>query len=134
MRVLLDTHVVVWALTDDIRLTDEARDIITDRNNDIFYSTVSVWEIMLKCNSKKNNLMIDPSELIEYCDITGFIELNLKNEHIIAAMDLDTENAEALHKDPFDRIILAQAKSEGLYLLTHDSKMNLYNEDCVILF
>ncbi|MBP0955256.1 MAG: type II toxin-antitoxin system VapC family toxin [Oscillospiraceae bacterium] len=134
MRVLLDTHVIVWALTDDIRLTDEARDIITDRNNDIFYSTVSVWEIMLKCNSKKNNLMIDPSELISGCNVTGFVELNLKNEHVIAAMDLDTENAEALHKDPFDRIILAQARSEGLYLLTHDSKMSLYNENCVILF
>lgn len=134
MRVLLDTHVIVWALTDDIRLTDEARDIITDRNNDIFYSTVSVWEIVLKCNSKKNNLMIDPSELIEYCEITGFIELNLKNNHVLAAMELNTDEADILHKDPFDRIILAQAKSEGLRLLTHDSKMSLYNENCVILF
>ena len=133
MNILLDTHVAIWAIMDSPRLSEEARNYIVDPDNTIYYSAVSAWEVLLKHNSSKNNLPVTPEEFIEYCDDSGYVALNMKPKHIITATGLDTSEADKHHNDPFDRLLLAQAKSENFTFLTHDEKIPLYKEKCVVM-
>jgi PIN domain nuclease of toxin-antitoxin system len=133
MNILLDTHVALWALTDHPKLSKEARGFITDPDNTIYYSAVSAWEVLLKHDSPKNNLTLTPEEFIAYCEDAGFIELNMKPKHIVTASKLDTSGVDKRHSDPFDRLLLSQAKSENFTFLTHDEKIPLYKEKCVIM-
>lgn len=133
MNLLLDTHIVLWALSDDLRLSDKARDLISDPDNNIFFSSVSVWEILLKNSSPGNNLKLTSADFVKYCEDAGYYPLNLASKHVIEASELDVSVAEEQgHRDPFDRILLAQAKAENYSFLTHDSKFKYYNEKCVI--
>ena len=132
MNLLLDTHILIWALNDDPQLSSKARDLIMDPDNTIFYSVVSVWEVLLKHDSPKNNLTLTPEEFINYCEDSGYIALNMKPKHIVTASKLDTSGIDKQHSDPFDRLLLSQAKSENFTFLTHDEKIPLYKEKCVI--
>ena len=131
MNILLDTHIAVWAITDDPMLSKAARDFILDPDNTIYYSSVSAWEVLLKHDSPKNNLDFTAEEFIEGCEVSGYIPLNMKPKHVVAASKLDVSNVEKRHRDPFDRLLLSQAKSENFTFLTHDEKIPLYNEKCV---
>ena len=133
MNILLDTHIALWALTDHPRLSKTAKDFITDPDNTVYYSPVSVWEVLLKHDSPKNNLTLTPEEFVDFCENSGYVALNMKPKHVITASQLDTENIDKSHSDPFDRLLLAQAKSENFSFFTHDEKMPLYNEKCVIM-
>lgn len=133
MNILLDTHIALWAIADHPRLSQPARELITDPDNTIYYSAVSAWEVLLKYDSPKNNLSLSPEDFIHYCEEAGYVPLSLKTKHIAAAMRLDTSAAGKQHSDPFDRILLSQAKAENFSFLTHDDKLTLYNEKCVIL-
>ncbi len=133
MNILLDTHIALWALSDDPRLSDKARDLLTDPDNNIYFSSVSVWEILLKTSTPGNNLKLSPEEFIKYCEESGYFSLNMTTQHIVEASKLNTSDAEEQgHKDPFDRLLIAQAKSENYSFLTHDSKLKLYHEKVVI--
>ena len=132
MNILLDTHIALWAISDHPKLPDKARELITDPDNTIYYSAVSAWEVMLKHDSPRNNLSLTPEDFISYCEEAGYVALNMKPKHVIAASRLDTSAADKQHNDPFDRLLLAQAKSENFSFLTHDEKIPLYNENCVI--
>ncbi len=133
MNLLLDTHIALWAISGDSKLPEKAKELILDIDNNIFFSTVSVWEVMLKNNSPKNNLKLSPVDFVQYCEDSGYYPINISPNHIIEVSKLNTAKAEkAGHKDPFDRLLLAQARAENYSFITHDSMMTLYAEKCVI--
>jgi len=121
MNFLLDTHRALWALSDDERLTKEARGLITNEGNRIFVSVASMWEIAIKKALKPDKIPISGKEYLHYCGQAGYELLPIRETHV-----LSLENLPALHSDPFDRILVAQASAESLMLLTHDSVIAKY--------
>lgn len=132
MNILLDTHIAIWAISNHPNLKKKARNLILDSKNTIYYSSVSVWEILLKHDSQKNDLELTPDEFESYCEQSGYFQLHMSAKHVAEAGRLDISKADKIYKDPFDRLLLAQAKSENMYFLTHDSRLLVYNEKCVI--
>ena len=132
MNILLDTHIVLWALTDDERLSETARKIILDIDNNIYYSVVSTWEVLLKHSKKDSNLELSPDKFVEYCNEAGFIPLNLYDKHVLKIQSLIRPENAPDHNDQFDRLLLAQAKSENMTFMTHDSLIPFYNEKCIL--
>jgi PIN domain nuclease of toxin-antitoxin system len=129
MNVLLDTHILLWALTESPKLPQQALDIIADDKNNIYYSLASVWEVEIKYSLGK--MPISGEELSNYCRESGFRLLEIKESHIFSLKTLKREETPK-HNDPFDRIMLAQAKVEGVNFLTHDHLISQYNEPCVV--
>ena len=130
MNILLDTHIAIWALLNSPKLTQKSRDLLEDPDNTFYYSVVSVWEVMLKKTAHPENMDLSADMFSDYCKKAGFVPLRLEEKHIFALRSFPS--AVEGHKDPFDRVLLAQAKTERLYLLTNDSKLPLYQETCVI--
>jgi len=126
MEILLDTHILLWTLNGDTKLSDKAKKIIFSDNNTIYYSIVSIWEIAIK--HKKGKLKISGTELFHYCEQAGFKELVLNEKHIIALETIEKIEETPPHNDPFDKILLAQAKGDGMLLLTHDNCFSYYDE------
>lgn len=132
MNILLDTHELIWTLNDDPRLSDKAIHYIMDQDNDIYYSSVSIWEVAIKHAIRPDNVEFTGEELVKYCELAGFSNLPVYNKHIFAMESLArTQNAPE-HHDPFDRLLLGQAKSENMIFLTHDSLIPYYNEKCIV--
>ncbi|RAU23019.1 PIN domain nuclease [Paramagnetospirillum kuznetsovii] len=115
---LLDTHALIWWLIDDASLNLEARAIIEDPGNEIFASTASLWEIGIKFSTGK--MMVHPSVIAKGVAESGLILLNVKAPHAIAVADLPFF---ADHRDPFDRLLVTQAQTEDLVLITNDPKI-----------
>lgn len=132
MNILLDTHLAIWFLYDDPRLSDKARSILLNPDNNIYYSVVTSWEILLKHSHDPKNMLIGVQEFIHVCRQSGFLSLNLCNKHISAVESLTPAEGATEHKDPFDKLLLAQAKTENFLFLTHDRKFTYYNEPFVI--
>lgn len=130
MRYLLDTHVLIWTLTGDSR-ADSVKMELIDSSNEVFFSSVSIWEIAIKYTSGK--LSISPAEAIEYSEKQRFTELPMYSMHAAAITSLRYPENIPLHKDPFDNMLIAQAKTEGLNLLTADEKIAVYLEPCIKL-
>ena len=120
MNLLLDTHVFLWALNNDPRLTDEARAAIIDGRNLVFVSAVTAWEIAIK--RARGKLRLPPGDYLEQLRLYRFTPLSVTSEHALA-----TEALPPHHNDPFDRMLIAQAREEGLTLVTHDRRMSLYD-------
>ncbi|MBR1599364.1 MAG: type II toxin-antitoxin system VapC family toxin [Lachnospiraceae bacterium] len=99
-------------------------------NNTVFYSIASVWETEIKNSLGK--LPISGQQLSEYCRETGFKLLSVEEKHIFALNSLERDLSLPKHNDPFDRIMLAQAKVEGYNFITHDSLVAGYNEKCIV--
>ena len=133
MNILLDTHIAIWALNDSKELSEKARDIILDPNNNIYYSAVSVWEVMLKHSRRPNDIPFNEKDFSDNCKEAGFHSLNIMEKHILSINTLSRPDSTKEHNDPFDRLLIAQAKVENFSLLTHDELINEYNEKCVIL-
>ena len=119
MQLLLDTHALLWWLNDDGRLGPAARDVIADPANAVFVSAVSAWEIAAKRARGKLAFDGEVGASIEPC---GFLELSIDVAHAEAVADLPKH-----HADPFDRLLVAQARSEGLWLVTSDSAIQQYD-------
>ena len=133
MNLLLDTHIALWAIGDNPNLPAKAKELIMDPDNTVYYSVISTWEVLMKHHSPHSSLSLTAAEFSAFCEEAGYFQLNLTNRHVVTASQLDTEEAEKHnHRDPFDRMLLAQAKSENFSFLTHDSKIDYYNEKCVI--
>ena len=130
MNILLDTHILLWALTRDSRLPQQAMDLITDENNKIFYSIASIWEVEIKNSLGK--IAIAGEELAKYCKEAGFELMQIREAHIFQLKTLKRDENAPKHNDPFDRIMLAQSKESGYKFVTHDSLISFYNEPCVI--
>lgn len=132
MKVLIDTHIAIWAVLNNPKLPKQAKDIILDKENDIFYSTASVWEITIKHILHPDRLRINGSLLEKGCEENGYFVLPILNKHVSALETLKRSENAPRHNDPFDKIMIAQAKTEGLMFLTHDSLIPYYNEPFII--
>lgn len=126
MDILLDTHLLLWTLEDSEYLPESVRTIINNEKTELYYSTVSMWEVAIK--HKKGKLKISGTELFHYCEQAGFKELVLNEKHIIALETIEKIEETPPHNDPFDKILLAQAKGDGMLLLTHDKCFSYYDE------
>ncbi len=107
--------------------------ILEDEGNTIYYSIASVWEIAIKHKLHPDQFSISEEEFDSLCRKTEFHQLGIKNEHIYTIKTLVYPENAPKHNDPFDRLLLSQAKAEQLLFLTHDKKLSYYNEKCVLL-
>ena len=123
MILLLDTHVLLWAASEPQRLSAKARTLLLDSANQLVFSAASLWEISIKSSLDRSGFKVDARRLWRMLLVNGYRELPITSEHIVAVNELP-----ALHKDPFDRILVAQARVEGLLLLTADKKVAKYGE------
>ena len=119
MKYLLDTHVLLWAAAG--KLPEEALGLITDSSNELYFSAASLWEIVIKNSLGRDDFKVDPAVLRRGLLDAGYQELSVSGLHALAVADLPL-----LHKDPFDRVLLAQAKAEGITLLTFDAALADY--------
>ena len=133
MKLLLDTHILLWALFDSRQLPGKARTLIEDPGNSIFTSAASLWEIAIKFQKRPDTFPYSEDLIHDLCDDAGFGHFTVKPEHILALHALQRMADSPAHKDPFDRILLAQAKEEGAVLLTHDRRFTEYDESCILV-
>ena len=113
MRLLLDSHALLWALLDDPKLSETARELVTDEGNEVFYSPVSLYELLFK--AARGRMRPEAMLLLEAARDSGIEELDLTTPHLVHAARLDWE-----HGDPWDRILLAQATLEDMDLISVD--------------
>ncbi|KRP51326.1 type II toxin-antitoxin system VapC family toxin [Pseudomonas poae] len=125
MRVLLDTHILLWALSGDPKLSSKARKLI-ENAADVYISAATFWEMAIKVSLGK--LHVDLDEIRGYCLESGVVELAITSEHAIAVKDLKHH-----HKDPFDRLIVATAISEPTRLLTTDPQVARYTSLAILI-
>ena len=121
MTYLLDTHFLVWILIDDSHISKAARTILTDPRNRLIVSVASIWELSIKHARRSKFIPIDPSVIRRKLLEDGYIELPISGEHVLAAGALPP-----IHKDPFDRLLIAQSTIEGIVLLTADKGIATY--------
>ena len=122
MRLLLDTHILLWALTDDPRLSIPVRTLLLEPHNDVFFSAASVWEIAIKRTLRRSEMPISATDAIRLFHEAGYEELSISAIH--TAM---VETLPPLHADPFDRLLVAQALTEPMRLITHDRIVASYS-------
>lgn len=118
---------------DSNRLPSEARAILTSERNVVYYSAVSIWELAIKHDLHPGRIPAPPGRIVELCEQTGFLPLPLLATHSSMLESLHRNSDAPPHKDPFDRMLIAQAKAEGMTFMTHDSLLAGYEEPCVLL-
>ena len=123
MRLLLDTNILLWALSEPKRLSAKAKAELEHRSNDILFSAASIWELAIKAGKHKGVLPLDAQEVFAIALETGFQELA-----VTSAVARHVANLPPLHRDPFDRLLIAQAMAEPAVLLTSDAKLQPYSE------
>ncbi len=130
MNVLLDTHFLIWALYDHKRLPEALIELLTDRNTCAEYSIISLWETEIKHIKHPDDFVFSAEELRKDAQAVGLHMLDLEPEHIMGLHMLKAP-VNLKHNDPFDRMLIAQAKAENIVLITHDSRLSAYGEECV---
>ena len=126
MNILLDTHVALWAITDSPRLRAPARDLIASSSNQVWISAATIWEISIKHTLERGDIPVSGSEALRYFNASGFRMLPVEAEHAVAV-----ETLPAHHQDPFDRILVAQALTEPMRLITHDATVARYSDTII---
>jgi len=121
LRLLLDSHVLLWAAGKPERLSAEVRALLLAPENALFFSSASLWEITVKTGLGRADFTVDPRRLWRMLTANGYTELPVTSEHAIAVRDLP-----GLHKDPFDRLLIAQANIEAMKLVTADALVAQY--------
>lgn len=121
MKYLLDTHLLLWAASEPDRLPANAHDAIENSDNELMFSVASLWEVAIKTGLGRADFTIDPRLLRRGLIDNGYRELAITGEHAIGLSVLP-----AIHKDPFDRILISQAIAEEIILLTVDKKIAQY--------
>ncbi len=120
MRLLIDTQIFIWAVTESEHLSDRARQIMLNAE-EVYVSAASIWEIAIK--ARLGRLDGDPKEFVSAIEQSGFVELAISARHAVQVHELPLH-----HRDPFDRLLIAQAISEPLRLLTADKMLYKYSE------
>lgn len=128
MRILLDTHILVWALAEPERLDTETTRALKGRDNDVLFSAVSIWEIAIKYRLGRPDFQREPNDIERAALRTGFIELPLR-----AATAARVAELPLLHRDPFDRLLVAQAMAEPAALYTADRGLAAYSELVLVI-
>ncbi|MBV7537468.1 type II toxin-antitoxin system VapC family toxin [Duganella sp. sic0402] len=121
MKLLLDTHLLLWAAGQPERLSPAAHLLLDDPNNELLFSAASLWEITIKHGLGRSDFQVDPRLLRRGLLDNGYAELPITSEHTVAV-----DTLASLHKDPFDRILVAQAIVEGISLITSDPLVAQY--------
>ena len=121
MRLLLDTHVLLWSVASSRRLSKAARALLEDPENEVFYSPASLWEIAIKSGLRRKDFSVDLEALHAALPESGLAELPIRAVHALALTRLPD-----VHRDPFDRMLVAQALTEPLILLTNDAILARY--------
>lgn len=133
MNILLDTHVVIWMLQGSAKMPAKALRLVLDEDNELFVSDVSLWEVAIKHMARPEKVPGTAAKFAAACEEAGYHTLALTTEAVLAYEGLDTSAAEGIHKDPFDRMLIAQSKAGNLLLLTHDRSLGLYGEPLVLV-
>ena len=121
MRLLVDTHLLLCAAASSSQLRREARALIEDSDNEVYYSAASIWEIAIKSALGRNDFRVDVPALLAALPRTGFVELSVTGAHAARVAELAN-----IHRDPFDRLLIAQSIVEPLTLLTNDALLARY--------
>jgi PIN domain nuclease of toxin-antitoxin system len=121
MKLLLDTHLLLWAAGEPNRLSAKARSLIDSADNELLFSAASLWEVVIKRGLGRDDFQVDTRLLRRGLLDNGYGELPIVSNHIVAI-----ESLPPIHKDPFDRVLVAQATVEGITLLTTDSLVAQY--------
>lgn len=137
MRYLADTHILLWAMESDLeesRLPEKAKEILLNVQSEIYYSFVKVWEVALKHARHPELISYTAQQFEHLCRVSGFVPLvtEFKHAYMMESLRYDRESAPQVHNDPFDRLLLAQAKSENMLFITHDHLIPFYHECCVV--
>ena len=123
MRLLLDTHILLWAVAEPGRLAAEVRAALRDTDNQIYFSAASIWEIAIKQSRGRADFDFLPEQIAAVAFESGFTELPVRWEAASAVTRLPMH-----HRDPFDRLLVAQAMTEPLLLYTADRRLGLYSD------
>lgn len=123
MKLLLDTHILLWAAGEPEKLSGSARTLLMAPENILFFSVASIWEIVVKLGLGREGFRVDPQRLRKMLVVHGYVELP-----VTAEPALRVDLLPSLHKDPFDRLLVAQARAEGMRLLTGDAAVSQYQE------
>lgn len=121
MKLLLDTQLLLWAAGHPERLSPRARRQINDPENELLFSAASIWEITIKASLGRDDFRVEPRVLRRALLDNGYIEVPVTSEHAV-----NVEGLPAIHRDPFDRVLLSQALVEGITLLTADAQLARY--------
>ena len=121
MKLLLDTHLLLWAAGEPKRLSKQARSLIDNTENELLFSPGSLWEVAIKRGLGREDFKVDARLLRRGLLDNGYNELPITSNHVLA-----TESLPPIHRDPFDRVLVAQATVEGITLLTVDSLVSRY--------
>ena len=128
MNLLLDTHVALWAITDSPKLPPKARELILSPKTNVWISAASVWEIAIKHALGRGDMPVSGEDAARYFRESGYRFLAVEPEHAVAV-----EGLAAHHQDPFDRILVAQALSEPMRLMTHDPLVARYSDTIITI-
>lgn len=120
-RILIDTHILLWALSGDNRVNGKIRGILEDPAHQIFVSAVSIWEITIKHKKHPTRIGLQPDRALQAALDTGFLLLDMSARHAAESAQIP-----ALHGDPFDRLLIAQARTEPMHFLTCDAALKVY--------
>lgn len=123
MNFLLDTHVLLWALLAPARLSEPTRELIEDASHGVYFSAVSIWEIAIKSATGRSVVPPPPTAVWAGATQAGFLQLPVTAQHAAVVIELPP-----IHRDPFDRLLVAQARSEPMTLLTRDATLAKYGD------
>jgi len=126
MNLLLDTHIALWAITDSPRLTAKARELLLSAHAQLWVSAASIWEISIKHALGRGDMPVSGREALDWFRRSGYRLLSIEPEHAAEVNALPV-----LHQDPFDRILIAQALTEPMRLVTHDAQVAAYSHTIV---
>ena len=122
MKLLLDTHVLIWALEDSPRLPLRIRDAIIDENNQIYVSMLSLWEIAIKHKKRPESMPYSATQIRDYSMRAGYTFLHVG----IDTITIYDQNDLSMHNDPFDQMLVCQSQANNMRLLTHDDKLKSF--------
>lgn len=128
MNILLDTHIALWAIADSPKLPAAARELILAPTNTIYVSTASIWEIGIKYSLQRGDMPLSGEAALQYFRQAGYRILAIEAEHAVAVESLPLH-----HQDPFDRLLVAQALTEPLRLISHDRQVARYSDTVVLV-
>ena len=131
-KLLLDTHVLLFAFAEPHRLNDLARSLIADPDNDAFYSSASAWEVAIKRAKRPEDMPVTADRFLELCADAGYRELPIASKHVRELERIDVNPGNPVHSDPFDRILLCQARAENMLFITRDAKLLAYGDSCIV--
>lgn len=124
MRLVLDTHTLIWAAIGDDKLSSAAAQLIDDEANTLYFSAASIWELTIKGAERTG---VIPAVLRKVLLDAGYLVLPITSDYVVTVCNLPNH-----HRDPFDRIMVAQAVAEGISLVTHDSTLHAYPQTIIV--